>query len=1120
MANNIKGITVEIGGNTGPLTSALKDVNKTAGDLQGELNQVNRQLKFDPKNVDLLRQKEELTSQETQALKEKQEILKQAVEQAHAAFEKGDLGADKVRAVEREYAKVTSQINDLENKAGKTSFFSKIADKLNITKENIKTALGTIGIAAGAFLGSSIKEAAEAGNAQANLEQTVKSTGGAAGLTAKQMEELAEKEMSVSTFSKDEIESGEGMLATFTKIGKDVFPQATTAMLDMAQKMGTSPKSAALMLGKALNDPATGLSKLTRAGVTFTAQQQKQIKAMEKTGNTAGAQKLMLSELNKEYGGQASAAASTFSGKQKQLANEFKEVKESIGNALLPILEQLGKYLVQLLQPIAQFVSEHPKITAGILSVIAVLGTALGGLNAANNVLGIFGKSIADIGLQSVASFGLVGAAIAGVAVAAALIITHWSQIKTFFAGLWSSIKTGVSGVGNMIKSAFLGAVNGVKSAWNGIGDFFKTIWNGIKSTAESFGNNIKAGFSTLGNWIKSFFSKWGTKILAVLAPFIGIPVLIIQHWSQIKGFFSNLGTSIKSEFDSLTNSALQWGKDFLDGFINGIRAKIGAVGDAVKNVAAKIKSFLGFSVPEQGPLSDADKYGLDFMELLQKTIEDNADKPAEATKKVAQMVSDKIQSIKDSLKTDTKELNNELDKLDEQRTSAFRKNTSKQTAIADEYSKKIKVIKEEISKTKNKKTKSNLENELKKLESAEKSSAKSISTTQKNAISDSYNAKKKAIKAEIEARKDQADKEIAEIKRIGSESKDELNQEIQDRKDFISNVNSLNDELKNALKEKYTEDEKNQEDSLNTDLENLDKWKDKSETYINDVYSQKEQDIEDAATVQEDALHAELDAMDKQAQADTRAQEKQNYDTQVTNLQDKITHASDPLEKFSYEQQLNKLNAERQKTLNQEVTEDKKASLQQQIQDIKTNADKQKQILENEKQAELDNINDIYNKKKDSLNKALDDVKNFYTKKLEDTNLEAESEKLVMQKNQTEIVKLLNSYGDQYKQAGQTLGDRLSEGFQPAIDNIKAMISSITADITQARDSALNAMATAVSINQVPALAIAGSNTTTKTSTTTVKQSISVNIDAKDLHEAAQVADIMDGFAQSVRKS
>lgn len=60
MANNIRGITVEIGGNTGPLTSALKDVNKTSSDLQRELSEVNKQLKFDPTNTTLLAQKQDL----------------------------------------------------------------------------------------------------------------------------------------------------------------------------------------------------------------------------------------------------------------------------------------------------------------------------------------------------------------------------------------------------------------------------------------------------------------------------------------------------------------------------------------------------------------------------------------------------------------------------------------------------------------------------------------------------------------------------------------------------------------------------------------------------------------------------------------------------------------------------------------------------------------------------------------------------------------------------------------------------------------------------------------------------------------------------------------------------
>ena len=145
MANNIKGITVEIGGNTGPLSTALKSVNKTAGELQNELKEVNKQLKFDPKNTDLLKQKQDLLKQSTDALREKQAALKGAVEQAHAQFEKGDLGADKVRAVEREYAKVTSQLKDSEKELTKLgadtgSFADKVKAKMGDVKESFKSA--------------------------------------------------------------------------------------------------------------------------------------------------------------------------------------------------------------------------------------------------------------------------------------------------------------------------------------------------------------------------------------------------------------------------------------------------------------------------------------------------------------------------------------------------------------------------------------------------------------------------------------------------------------------------------------------------------------------------------------------------------------------------------------------------------------------------------------------------------------------------------------------------------------------------------------------------------------------------------------------------------------------
>lgn len=101
MGNNIKGITVEIGGNTGPLNTALKGVNKTAGDLQSELKEVNKQLKFDPKNAVLLKQKQDLLRQSTDALREKQAALKAALDQLKTDVDSGDFGKRQIESVQK-----------------------------------------------------------------------------------------------------------------------------------------------------------------------------------------------------------------------------------------------------------------------------------------------------------------------------------------------------------------------------------------------------------------------------------------------------------------------------------------------------------------------------------------------------------------------------------------------------------------------------------------------------------------------------------------------------------------------------------------------------------------------------------------------------------------------------------------------------------------------------------------------------------------------------------------------------------------------------------------------------------------------------------------------------------
>jgi hypothetical protein len=192
------------------------------------------------------------------------------------------------------------------------------------------------------FTLGSIGAASEAQEIQAQLGAVLKSTGGAAGVSADMANGLADKYGKLTKFEDDAIVSGENMLLTFTNIGKDVFPLTTQTMLDMSTAMGQDMKSSALQLGKALNNPTEGMSALTRVGVTFTKEQEDQIKTMQAAGDMAGAQGVILAELQKEFGGAAEAAGATFGGQMEIAKNALGNIGETVGTALLPTLTTLA----------------------------------------------------------------------------------------------------------------------------------------------------------------------------------------------------------------------------------------------------------------------------------------------------------------------------------------------------------------------------------------------------------------------------------------------------------------------------------------------------------------------------------------------------------------------------------------------------------------------------------------------------------------------------------------------------------------------------------------------------------------------------------------------------------
>ena len=221
------------------------------------------------------------------------------------------------------------------------------------------------------------------------------------------------------------------------------------------------------------------------------------------------------------------------------------------------------------------------------------------------------------------------------------IITTVLNAIKTVFTTVWNGIKTVVTTVVTAIQTFITTAWNAIKNTvttvLNAIKTVITTVWNAIKSAVTSVVNGIKSTISSVWNSIKSTVSSVVNSIKNTVS------TVFSNILGSIKNTMGNITSAIKTGFNnaisfitSLPSKALQWGKDMIMGIVNGIKSCIGAVGDAVSSVANKIKSFLHFSVPDEGPLTDYESWMPDFMKGLAKGIEDSKRMVAKAMDGVA----------------------------------------------------------------------------------------------------------------------------------------------------------------------------------------------------------------------------------------------------------------------------------------------------------------------------------------------------------------------------------------------------------------------------------------------------------------------------------------------------
>lgn len=210
----------------------------------------------------------------------------------------------------------------------------------------------------------------------AQTEAALTSTGDAANVTAKHVDDLATSVSNYSGKSLEAVTETENLLLTFTNIRNvgpnKIFDETTKAVFDMSQALGIDATAAAKQLGKALNEPDTGLTALQRAGVQFTTSQKDVIKSLFDTGHEAQAQQLILDQVAVKFGGSAKAYGDTTAGELQKEQNAVLALEKALAT---PLTSSPVRDTLDAIVNATDYLNQHP-FTEDSLAVILGVGAA------------------------------------------------------------------------------------------------------------------------------------------------------------------------------------------------------------------------------------------------------------------------------------------------------------------------------------------------------------------------------------------------------------------------------------------------------------------------------------------------------------------------------------------------------------------------------------------------------------------------------------------------------------------------------------------------------------------------------------------------------------------------
>lgn len=408
---------------------------------------------------------------------------------------------------------ITADPNPLKQAmAGVKESVSAAMGGVKASMENVRLAMGAVGLVAAGYLKGAVESAAKAEQSNVRLKNLLGNQGQSWDKVKGQVGDYTQSVMKMSTYSAGEAKQAlTNLLEKGVKYGDALKMQNTMVDLAAGKNMGLTEAS------NVLSDAYHGK---TRALVGLGLATKEEIKhgiSFEEVQK----------RINERFSGAASAQLDTYSGKMKQFNNEMDSLKVSIGMYILPHLNKLAEYLSGLAEKLSKLSPEMKKFITGALLATAAIGTLVGGLSVASKVSGILSPVLSQLGFEITSLTLPIAGVIAGIALLATgayLVIKNWEPIKNFFKEVGDSIKNNLTEKFNDLKkeidkhqtaikatAVILGTIfgpalikTGVQAAISGAQIAGKFIVSIVKSGAEAIISGAKLSASFIANIIKA----------------------------------------------------------------------------------------------------------------------------------------------------------------------------------------------------------------------------------------------------------------------------------------------------------------------------------------------------------------------------------------------------------------------------------------------------------------------------------------------------------------------------------------------------------------------------------------------------------------------------------------